>query len=80
MYKSHRLIAGLCLLSLLGGGAVSGCNEKSEMSKEDEKNFKGGGKMPPEAAAAMAKQMQDAQKKTGNSGGAPPESVPGVNK
>jgi hypothetical protein len=80
MHKSHQSIAALCLLCLLGGGAITGCNAKTEMSKQEEQSFKGTGKMPPEAAAAIAKQMEEAQKKMGASGGPPPQSVPGVNK
>ncbi len=83
MHKSYRSVAALCLLSLLGGTVLSGCGgEKTEMSKEDEKNFKGTGVMPPGAAAAIAKQKADAQAKGGGAPGAPAaaSNVPGVDK
>ena len=83
MHKSHRSIAALCLVSLLGGALLGGCgSEKTEMSKEDEKNFKGTGVMPPDAAAAIAKQRADAQAKGGDAPGAPAaaSNVPGVDK
>ncbi len=76
MHKSHRYVAVFCLSALLGG-AVLGCSEKSEMTKQEEQNFKGTGQMSPDAAAAIAKQKAAAQSKMGPSG-APPESVPSV--
>lgn len=80
MHKSHRSIAIVSLFALLGGGAIIGCSEKTDMSKQEEQSFKGTGVIPPDAAAAIAKQREAAQSKAGPSGGAPAESVPTVPK
>lgn len=74
MPKLRQSIALLSLCSLLGGGAVMGCSEKTELTKQEEQNFKGTGQMPAGAAAEIAKQRAAAQSKGGN--GAPAESVP----
>ena len=66
----------LCLLALLGGAGITGCAEKTEMTKQEQQSFKGTGVIPPDAAAAIAKQREAAQSKMGAGGGAPAESVP----
>ncbi len=60
---SRVLLAGLCGALLVP--SLAGCgNRGTELSKDEEKNFKGG-PMPPEARAAMQR------------GGAPPGPQPG---
>lgn len=63
MQRTKSSVLVLCLCALVMGLFLGGCSsEETKMTKQEEQQFKGG-PMPPEAAAGMAKRMQDAQKK-----------------
>lgn len=55
MKKTRSLFPLLALTAAVVCPLLAGCSQgtTSTMSKEDEKNFKGGGPMPPEAIKAM---------------------------
>jgi hypothetical protein len=63
-------------------GLSAGCQQfstTSHVSPDEEKNFKGGGPIPPEAQKEIAKRMKAAQEKAKQAGQTPPPAaVPGA--
>jgi len=71
MKKAHSLFLLVALVGAVVCPLLAGCGKGTEstMSKEDQKNFKGGGPMPLEAIKAM-------QGGGPKSPGAPPPAAP----
>lgn len=74
MKKTRSLFLLIALTGAIVCPLLAGCGHgtDSTMSKEDEKNFKGGGPMPPEAIKAMQGGGPKSPAGTATPGGPPP--------